>query len=217
VSTLLLVRAATELYSSDAHDSSTFELQIYAQRPKPLSDDRIGETEDTVNSLLAEGMAGGMFSFCHPRNLTDLLSLAVTRKLKKTDKKRTLHLDSVVEFTITAASATSATPVTAEAHMTEEVNNAEEAEQQMHSHGAGALGDLTSITSNIISVVELWQPLLNNIELFMNVMDKVAEVWHSFLQVAFAECDCGCLCLGPSLREDGVEHSRSHSKGMFQL
>jgi hypothetical protein len=182
VSTRSLVRAATELYSSDAHDSSTFELQIYAQRPKPLSDDRIGGTEDTVNSLLAEGMAGGMFGLCHPRNLTDPLSLAVTRKLKKTDKKRTLDLDSVVEFTITAASATSATPVTAEAHMTEEVNNAEEAEQQMHiassvlSRSEGALGDLTSITGNIISVVELWQPLLNNVQLFMNVMDKVAEV-----------------------------------------
>ena len=150
-----------------------FELQIYAQRPKPLSDDRIGETEDTVNLLLAEGMAGGMFSFRHPRNLTDPLSLAVTRKLKKTDKKRTLDLDSVVEFTITAASAT---PVTVEAHMTEEVKNAEEAEQQMHSRSEGALGDLNSITSNIISVVELWQPLLDNVQLFMNVMDKVAEV-----------------------------------------
>jgi hypothetical protein len=179
VSTRSLVRAATELYSSDAHDSSTFELQIYAQHPKPLSDDRIGETEDTVNSLLVEGMAGGMFSFRHPRNLTDPLSLAVTRKLKKTDKKRTLDLDSVVEFTITAASAT---PVTVEAHMMEEVKNAEEAEQQMHttssvlSHGEGALGDLPSITGNIISVVELWQPLLNNVQLFMNVMDKVAEV-----------------------------------------
>jgi hypothetical protein len=45
-----------------------FELQIYIQRPKPLSDDRIGEIEDTVGSLLAECIAGGMFHFLHLRD-----------------------------------------------------------------------------------------------------------------------------------------------------
>jgi hypothetical protein len=107
----------------------------------------------------------------------------VTHKLQKTQKKCTLYLESVIKFTIALASVT---PVTAEAHMVEEVNNAEQAEQQMHlvpsaiGRGEGALDDLNSIASNIISVVELWQPLLENVQLFMNVMDKIAEVWHWF-------------------------------------
>jgi hypothetical protein len=48
----------TNTYNSDALGSSVFQCMVYAKR-KVGSDDFVGETKDTIESLLAEGAAGG--------------------------------------------------------------------------------------------------------------------------------------------------------------
>ena len=49
----------TNTYNSDALGSSVLQCMVYAKR-KVGSDDFVGETKDTIESLLAEGAAGGL-------------------------------------------------------------------------------------------------------------------------------------------------------------
>jgi hypothetical protein len=46
-------------FDSDALDSSVFECRVYAKH-KVGRDDFIGGTKETVESLLAKGIAGGL-------------------------------------------------------------------------------------------------------------------------------------------------------------
>jgi hypothetical protein len=114
----------------------------------------------------------------------------VTRKLTKTDSKGTLQLPAVIEFTIAA------TTVTVEALMAETVENATHAAEQMPltppalGFGEETVNQLSSMINEVVSVVESWQPLLDNVELFMNAMDKISEVWYWLSSLHLLNLSC---------------------------
>jgi hypothetical protein len=113
-------------------------------------------------------------------DIVAFISLAITRRLTKTHKGRTLDLQAAVEFTITTTSSGS---VTAEARMAEQVKEAQQAVVRMDlappalSQGQRALNDLNFITGTFVQ----WQPLLNNVQLFMNAVDTLVEVRTALL------------------------------------
>jgi hypothetical protein len=130
-------------------------MQVYAQRTIG-TDDYIGELKDTIEILFANGTTNGKFHPSAYRSIDPTLSIVVTRNLRKVDKKgKSQELPTVIEFTISSfASLDGAT----NAQMDEAVGQAR---------------DAISLVSNVLTT---WEPLLEKVKLFTEIMDTFTEV-----------------------------------------
>jgi hypothetical protein len=139
------------------------ECQVYAKH-KIGSDNFIGGTKDTIELLLAEGASRG----------------TITRELSKYDAHGNQRkTKSIVEFTIvTISKATDAAGL----NMEEAFTQWRDPFQNMKpipssSQRIQAAVDISTVTNNNIkSLSDVWDPLLQKIKLFSELVDAIAEV-----------------------------------------
>jgi hypothetical protein len=139
------------------------ECRVYAKR-KIRSDNFIGGTKDTIELLLAEAASRG----------------TVVRELSKYDAHGNQRkTQSIVEFTIvTISQATN----TAGLNMDEAFTQGRDAVHNMKpiplsSQQIQTVVDISTVTNNNIkSISDVWDPLLQKIKLFSELVDAIAEV-----------------------------------------
>jgi hypothetical protein len=139
------------------------ECRVYA-RNKIGSDNFIGGTKDAIELLLAEGASCG----------------TVVRELSKHDTHGNQRKTrSIVEFTIVTISKTTDA---AGLNIDEAFTQGGDAFHSMtlipsSSQRIQAVVDLSTVTnSNIKSVSDVWDPLLQKIKIFSRLVDTIAEV-----------------------------------------
>jgi hypothetical protein len=139
------------------------ECRVYAKH-KIRSDNFIGGTKDTIELLLAEAASRG----------------TIVRELTKYDAHGNQHkIQSIVEFTIVTISQGTDT---AGLNMGEAFAQGRDAVYDMKpiplsSQRIQAAVDISAVTNNNIkSMSDVWDPLLQKIKLFSELVDAIAEV-----------------------------------------
>ena len=139
------------------------ECRVYAKH-KIRSDNFIGGTKDTIELLLAEAASRG----------------TIVRELIKYDAHGNQHkIQSIVEFTIVTISQGTDT---AGLNMGEAFAQGRDAVYDMKpiplsSQRIQAAVDISAVTNNNIkSMSDVWDPLLQKIKLFSELVDAIAEV-----------------------------------------
>jgi len=162
----------TENFYFDALGSSVLECRVYAKH-KIGSDDFIGRTKETVESLLAEGAAG-----------------VITRELCKDDANgKQCKTQTIIEFTIVAIS--KASDAAGSLNMDEAVTRGKEALNLMKPPSSSfesiqgvTDATATNVKDNIQSVSNNWDPFLEKVKLFTQLVDTIAEV-HPYAKMAW--------------------------------
>ena len=160
--------------SSDASNSSALKLEVYARR-NIVSDDLIGEMEETIEILL--GQKGERARQDILFLITDPSPIDVVRTLSKRDSNGAAQdLRCVVKFTIVSINDSVGAQ---ERQMDEAVDQAKQAIEQMAS-GSLAIVPLDSAVTTANSVPaqleSTWVPLLSKIDQFTKIVDGIAEV-----------------------------------------
>jgi hypothetical protein len=156
------------------------DCRVYAKH-RSRSDTFIGGTSGTIESLLAEGAAGGQRHIIyHSYALTIPQLPAITRDLCKYDvhgnQRKT---QTIVEFTIVATSRVSnaaelnmgvaVTQVNDELDRMKPIQTSFEPIQEVVDTSATLMNDIKSLS-------DTWGPLLQKIRLFSELVDTIAEV-----------------------------------------
>ncbi|KAN0107633.1 hypothetical protein V8E52_009952, partial [Russula decolorans] len=183
------VASWNEAFYFDVHGSSVLELQVCA-RHRIGRDDYIGGVKEPIDSLLAGGV-----------------TKAVTRNLRKDDVKGNMpDVQTVVEFTITSF-ATSADA--AEAQMDEAVDQGRTTLDNMKPvplllSADGAVADVVSATRSINTISAAWTPLLEKIERYTKIVDKISEV-HPYAKMAWTVLSAAHkIILAQNDRDDNI-------------
>jgi hypothetical protein len=123
-----------------------------------------------------------MFHPSEYRSIRPDTTIAITRNVRKNDKKgRSQELPTVIEFTISSfVSSDEAT----NAQMDKAVGQAKEAYKHIGPSSLAAVtesaGDAGGVVVDAIpsvnDVLAAWEPLLEKVKLFTEIMDKFAEV-----------------------------------------
>jgi hypothetical protein len=174
-------RGFTDPYSSDALGSSTLECRVYTKQLIG-TDNLIGETRDTIESLLTERAAGGQYNpFSNIFANYHILSV-ITRELKKPNTHENQRsTKSIIEFTIIAVSKASDA---AGLNIEDAVAQAQDAIDGMQPAPSslgrvqGAIDTSTTVIDNIHSMSNIWNPLLQKVKLFSDIVGTIAEVRH---------------------------------------
>ena len=142
-------------------------------------DDFIGGTKDTIESLLAEGAAGGLYIFLFPTFANHLLSV-ISRELHKYDSYANQRSTQVViEFNIVAISQAADA---ARLNIGEAVAGGKEALGRMRPAPSplepiqGVTNASANVINNIKSVSNSWDPFLQKVKLFTELVDTIADV-----------------------------------------
>jgi hypothetical protein len=169
-------------FTSDAQNSSVFEIQVYARRTIG-TDDYIGGLKDSIEVLFAKGTTNGLFHSSDPRDPSIRLTsvVVVTRNLHKNDAKdNSQEIATVIEFTISSF-ATSNEATTA--RMGEAVGQARAAYEQIVSppsvlvDAVGVADGVIPLVGDVLTKATAWEPLLEKIKLCTEIVDKVTEVY----------------------------------------
>jgi len=161
--------------SSDAFGSSALECQAYVKH-RFGSDEFIGGTKETIESLLAEAGTGGQHFSSRTYLLTILLPPAITRELCKYDAHGNQDkTNTLFEFTIVTVPEASNAAVL---DMAEAVTQADNTADRMAA--APSSLEATNLSVAVIngteSVSHTWGPLLQKIRLFTDLVDTISEV-----------------------------------------
>jgi hypothetical protein len=169
-------------FASDTQSSSVFEIQVYARRTIG-TDDYIGVLKDSIEVLFATGTTNGLFRSSDPENqfVRSTPAIVVTRNLHKNDARgNSQEVATVLEFTISSfATLDEATT----ARMNEAVDQANVAYEQMVSSpsalvdAVGVADDITSTVDDVLTKAVAWEPLLERIKLYTEIVDKITEVF----------------------------------------
>jgi len=81
--------------------------------------------------------------------------------------------------------------------------------------GEGAVGNLNTVVNETTSRVGSWQPLLEKLQLFKDIVDKIAEVCYLAKYILSVLSHNGTFAFsGSPVCENGLEHPKCHSAGM---
>jgi hypothetical protein len=181
VSILLYIRktctshSVTDFCRSDALGSSLLECRLYAKH-NMRKDDFIGGTKDTIESLLAEGAAGGLYIFLLPTFANNYLFSVIERELRKYDScgnQRSTQV--VIEFSIVTISQAGDA---ARLNMSKAVMRGKEALDRMKPAPSPLepTQGVTDASANIKSVSNSWDPFVQKVKLFTELVDTIVEV-----------------------------------------
>ena len=173
--------SVTDFCRSDALRSSLLECRLYVKH-NIRNDDFIGGTKDTIELLLAEGAAGGLYIFLLPtfKFANNHPLSVISRELRKYDSCGNQHSTQVViEFSIvTISQAANADGL----NMDEAVTGGKEALGHMKPALSplepiqGVTNASANVVNNIKSVSNSWDPFLQKVKLFTELVDTIAEV-----------------------------------------
>jgi hypothetical protein len=166
--------------TSDTQSSSVFEIRVYARRTIG-TDDYIGGLKDSIEVLFATGTTNGRFRLSDPEDqFIHLTPAIVTRNLHKNDARgNSQEIATVIEFTMSSfATLDEATTV----RMNEAAGQAKAAYEQIMPSPL-VLVDAVSVADDVIPSVDYglakataWEPLLEKIKLYTEIVDKISEV-----------------------------------------
>jgi hypothetical protein len=171
------------LASDGTKGSSIFEMQVYAQRTIG-TDDYIGGLKDTVEILFANGTINGMFHASEYRSINSIPTppIVVTRNLRKNDKNgNSQEIPTIMEFTISSFASSDEATI---AQLDEVVEQAKEAYKHIGTspsvEASASTRDVVGVAVDAIpsvtNVLTAWEPLLEKVKLFTEIMDKITEV-----------------------------------------
>jgi hypothetical protein len=80
--------------------------------------------------------------------------------------------------------------------------------------GEDAVSNLNTVVNEITSRVGSWQPLLEKLQLFKDVVDKIAEVCYLAEYIPSLLSHGDFAFSGSPLCENGLDHPKCHSAGM---
>jgi hypothetical protein len=142
-------------------------LQVYARRTIG-TDDYVGGLKDTIETLFAKNGTND-----------PTLPIVVTRNLRKADKKgNSQELQAVIKFTVSSFETSHEATIT---QMNESVSQAKAAYEHIGPSPSvpAPARDAAGMTVNAIPLVTkavAWEPLLEKVQLFTDIVDKFAEV-----------------------------------------
>jgi hypothetical protein len=155
------------------------ECRLYAQH-NILKDNFIGGTKDAIELLLAEGAAGSLYTFMLNHFANNILLLAITRELCKYDSSGNQRKTQIIiEFTIEAMSMASDS---AGLNMKGAALQANDAIVRMKLAPSSlqpiqhAVDTSVSVVTDIKSLSNTWDPLLQKVKLFSEFVDEIAHV-----------------------------------------
>ena len=155
--------------------SFVLECCVYAKR-KIGTDAFIGGTKEGIMSLLAEGASGGLYLLVLSLFSDSNPPLAITRELYNHDADGNQRkTQTILEFTIVATSEAS----DAAELNTKEATNALDRMKPVQSSVEPiqrAIDISATVINNIKSVSDTWDPFLQKIKLFSELVDAIAEV-----------------------------------------
>ena len=140
---------------SDALESSLLECRIYAKH-KVGRDDFIGGTKDAIESLLTEGAAGGLFVLVAcwtPFANKNILSVITRELCKYAAHGSPYNTGNIIEFSVAAVS-----------------------KHSMKEAVAREAADTPGIVINDIDTVsDVWDSLLQKVQLFSELVDAITK------------------------------------------
>jgi hypothetical protein len=162
--------------------TSVLSLFVHAKH-KIGHDDLVGSTTGTIESFLADGASEGRLCsqvFISSIPHSTVLSSAITRTLSKLAADENLsQTQPIIEFSITVESQPSNTSYV---EMSDGVRRATTAFEQMTVAPStlerieDAVGTSTTIVGNMKSITATWDPLIQRIKLFTEIVDRISEV-----------------------------------------
>lgn len=188
----------TEAISSDAHGSTALQLEIYAQHT--LYKDYIGGIKENIETLLTDGKAGRKScsfavamvkltcasavsrGFVGAGGTTAVIKFVIADDNGKVQTITELGelLDAGVRPDVATGPIGESATISKD-HLSEVVAKATEAVGQMSMAPVSedAVNTLGAVVDRSTTIAVLWEPFLGKVELFVKVLDQIAEVRNS--------------------------------------